>query len=104
MLGITSKAEQKLREIAEEQVAKNDIGDATSGVRITVSRPDDGSSGNKCKIGPDEQRTGDQIIEVGDMNLIFDPSTFAFIGGINAILDFSQEGSEQHFILIVEPS
>lgn len=102
MLVITKSARQKLNEISQHGTSDSEIHDMKSGVRIQFSAKNNGSRDSTCRIGIDRRREDDQVQDVGGMKLLIDPLTFAYLRRIRAILDLSQNGTEEELVLIVE--
>lgn len=104
MLVVTTRAKEKLRELAEEEVPETGVEETALGVRILLSGPDNGSRGSKCRIGVDQVRVGDEVEDMSGTKLLIDPSTLAYLRRISAILDLSHVGQGEDLVLIIERS
>lgn len=102
MLVITKRAGQKLHEIAKNETLESNAPDIRSGVRILLTKSNNGIKDSKCSIGIDRRRKYDQVEDIGGTKLLIDPSTFALLRRTRAILDLSQNGPKDELVLIVE--
>ena len=102
MLLITTRAVRKLREIAEKETPGTGSCDGASGVRLRLSGLGNGGHGIECRFGIDWAKRGDQVEDIGGINLLIDPPTFEHLRRISALLDVSRVNSEDELVLIVE--
>jgi len=102
VLVITGRAKEKLQEIAEKEAPISGVDDVVFGIRIVLSGPDNGTRGNKCRIGIGQAQIGDLTIDISGKKLLIDPETITRLRHMSAILDLAQGRSREDLVLIVE--
>jgi Fe-S cluster assembly iron-binding protein IscA len=100
VLLVTSRAKERLKEIVAKKAPAAALG-ADLGIRIVLTRQDNGSQANMCRIGVSEARAGDLTVDIGGSKLLIDSGTIKHLRHMSAILDMPRQSTGNDLVLIV---